>query len=305
MLLSKKLGNEFNFPPESSQGVNLIELPNKNAAARSSVRIPVIKITNFPWELTKDDVEAFLCDYNIQDCSIHIPIDKSTGKTRNETFVEMNELADVEKCVATLNRKMLKGRQVSVQSSSFTELFNTHFPFAVSEQNIFLTKEEINSLLVVCKNYKMHFSRRCAQRPFEHICSLLYLLPWKIVNISNRDLIFELVKQCLEALLFHISKPMSSLTAGTLDRYLKASLSFPIFTEKQKKILQQMADVPQSMAVGTQKESIMACESNQFSSELGKDFLTDSQLNDSLSSRIQILEEELIKLKFLIENNKK
>ena len=97
-----------------------------------------------------------MSDFNVEESKIHIPIDKSTGKTRNETFVELKELSDAEKCVATLNRKILKGRPVSVQSSSFSELFNTHFPFNVPEQNVFLTKDEVNSILTVCKNYKVN-----------------------------------------------------------------------------------------------------------------------------------------------------
>lgn len=171
---------------------------------------------------------------------MHIPIDRTTGKTRNETFIELKDFNEAERCVAYYNRKILKGRLVSVQSSSYTELFNTHFPHAIPEQNIFLAKEEINSILAVCKNFKMHFSRRCAQRPFEHIESILSLLPWKIINVASRDMIFEMVKQALEYLLGHLSRPLSTLADEVLDCYMCAALNFPIFTEKQKKMLQQM-----------------------------------------------------------------
>lgn len=215
-------------------------LPEAVSFARTTQRRPVIKITNFPWEITKDDICDFLADFQVEETKVHIPIDRTTGKTKNEAFIELKELANAEKCVATLNRKILKGRPVAVQSSSFTELFNTHFPFAVAEQNLFLTREEVNSILAVCKNYKMHFSRRCAQRPFEHICSILYLLPWKILNVATRDAIFEMVKQGLEFLTSHLYKPISILGEETLERYMKAANWFPIFTEKQKKILLQV-----------------------------------------------------------------
>lgn len=134
-----------------------------NSSQGSSPRKPIIKIANFPWEVTKEDFAEFLMDFSIEESKIHIPIDRSTGKTKNEAYVELRELPDAERCIATLNRRFLKGRPVSVQSSSFTELFNTHFPFAASEQNIFLTKEEINSILTICKNYKvnLHFIVNC------------------------------------------------------------------------------------------------------------------------------------------------
>lgn len=133
--------------PSTTSCVNLFQ--------GSSQRKPIIKITNFPWEITKDDFVDFFSEFPLDETKIHVPIDRSTGKTKNEAFIELKEFSDVERCIATLNRKILKGRPVSVQSSSPTELFNTHFPFAIPEQNIFLTKDEINSILTVCKNYKV------------------------------------------------------------------------------------------------------------------------------------------------------
>ena len=136
----------------------------------SSLRRPIIKMTNFPWEITKDDIIEFFDEFTMQESKIHIPIDRSTGKTKNEAFIELRDFADCERCIASFNRKILKGRPVSVQSSSYTELFNTHFPLAAPEQNLFLTREEINSILAICKNYKVSFALifRCTFREGVH-----------------------------------------------------------------------------------------------------------------------------------------
>lgn len=206
-------------------------------------KVATIKIANFPWEISKSEIVHFLSGCClVSDTKVHIPIDKTTGKTRNEAFVELREDADVDRCVISLNRKYLKGRMVSVQPSDFSELFHVHFPLSDIEQQVLLTKDEINSLLLVCKNFKVHFSRRCAQRPYEHVCSLLYLLPWKQMNVVNRDAIFEMVKQALEFLLNHLNRPLPSLGAETLNRFLKAIYWFPVFTDRQRKITQQMCE---------------------------------------------------------------
>lgn len=86
----------------------------------------------------------------------------------------------------------------------------------------------------------MHFSRKCAQRPFEHICSILHLLPWKMISVATRDVMFEMVKQALEYLLGHLYRPLTNISDETLDRFMKAAKTFPIFTENQKNILQTM-----------------------------------------------------------------
>ena len=59
----------------------------------------------------------------------------------------------------------------------------------------FLTRDEVNAILLVCKNYKLHFSRKCAERPFENVISIISKIPWhipKIINTLHRDHIFEL-----------------------------------------------------------------------------------------------------------------
>jgi len=61
----------------------------------------------------------------------------------------------------------------------------------------FLTRDEVNAILLVCKNYKLHFSRKCAERPFENVISIISKIPWhipKIINTLHRDHIFELLK---------------------------------------------------------------------------------------------------------------
>jgi len=66
-----------------------------------------------------------------------------------------------------------------------------------AKDGCFLTRDEVSAILLVCKNYKLHFSRKCAERPFENVISIISKIPWHIPNIINtlhRDHIFELLK---------------------------------------------------------------------------------------------------------------
>lgn len=64
---------------------------------------------------------------------------------------------------------------------------------------IYLKRDEIQAILMVCRNYKMHFSRKCADRPFENVVSIVAKIPWHISDacptILHRDHIFELLKR--------------------------------------------------------------------------------------------------------------
>ncbi|KAI9285956.1 hypothetical protein BC943DRAFT_322172 [Umbelopsis sp. AD052] len=61
----------------------------------------------------------------------------------------------------------------------------------------FITRQEINSLLTICRNYKIHFSRKCPERPFENIMSIVCKYPWyqpELVTALQRDHIYECLK---------------------------------------------------------------------------------------------------------------
>jgi RNA recognition motif-containing protein len=113
-------------------------------------------------------------------------MDRTTGKTLSDAYVEFLTVADMRRAIDTRNQKPLKGRIVSVTECSQEELLAVVFPKwrgrfqgtsaippatevvrtmstaaggGSSGCPPFITREEINSLLVVCKNYKVNQNR--------------------------------------------------------------------------------------------------------------------------------------------------
>lgn len=110
-------------------------------------------------------------------------MDRTTGKTLSDAYVEFATVFDMRRAIETKNQKPLKGRVVSVTECCQEELLKVVFPkwrghfqgiSAIPPPNEvlrtmttaagggsssgcppFITREEINSLLVVCKNYKV------------------------------------------------------------------------------------------------------------------------------------------------------
>lgn len=116
---------------------------------------PILKLTNIPWEISTYDVQIYLAKYNIDLDAIHIPIDRTTGKTRNEAFVEMATFADLIDAIATKHRQIIKSREIFLNRSSSDELFRAHFPKLRLDLNEFITSEEISSIATICRYYKV------------------------------------------------------------------------------------------------------------------------------------------------------
>ncbi|KAI8375460.1 hypothetical protein BD560DRAFT_488644 [Blakeslea trispora] len=179
--------------PESSFG--------SDCAPYSPHYYPCVKLTNLlintefvfnlkiPWDISQQDVKQFFNNCKNPSAStytqsIHIMMDRTTGKTLSDAYVEFATTMDMKRAIETKNQKPLKGRIVSVIECSQEELLSVVFPkwrgqfYGVSaippaaevikSMSIttggggsggsgcppFITREEINSLLVVCKNYK-------------------------------------------------------------------------------------------------------------------------------------------------------
>lgn len=116
----------------------------------------VVKLTNIAWDTSEADVRRYLCKYEIAEHGIHIPIDRITGKTKNFALVELKEKPNLHE--GGMKKDALKSRTVDIQESSYQEIFTTHFPKFDEKQNIFLTREEINSIVQICRNFKVHIS---------------------------------------------------------------------------------------------------------------------------------------------------
>ncbi|KAF9976857.1 hypothetical protein BGZ73_007656 [Actinomortierella ambigua] len=111
----------------------------------------------------------------------------------------------------------------------------------------FVTRDEINALLVVCRNYKLHFSRKCAERPFENILSIIAKYPWhrpQLVLPLHRDHIFELLKLSIESLRVHLSKDFHTIHPTLLERMVRCAILTPAFTERQKAMVLHVAGCP-------------------------------------------------------------
>ena len=101
---------------------------------------------------------------------IHIPMQSSTGKTISECFVELENANDANEAIKL--RKFVKGRLISVVPASQQELMDRLFPGIQLHDNesfelipglsiennqtcTFLSQEEINGILMVCKRFKV------------------------------------------------------------------------------------------------------------------------------------------------------
>ncbi|KAI9320871.1 hypothetical protein BX666DRAFT_2024480 [Dichotomocladium elegans] len=238
---------------------------------------PCAKLTNIPWDVSQNDIRNFFGNCRSPNLathaqSIHIMMDRTTGKTLSDAYVEFAGMADLRRAIETRHHKPLKGRIVTVSECSQEDLLRVVFPKwrgqfcgvsaippaseVVKSMSTaagggsssgcppFVTREEINSLLVVCKNYKLHFSRKCAERPFENIISVITKYPWHqahLISTMHRDHIYEMLKLSIESLKTHLSKDYVQIDPTLLERLTRAGIMCPAFTERQKTMLLQTA----------------------------------------------------------------
>lgn len=126
-------------------------------------QVTIFKIENISWETTVEDIRKYFAGFEISKYGIHIPIDRQSGKTRNYGFVECVDLNSERKPTDGMNGVYLKNRTVDIHPSSLLEMTAAHF-----EDEKLLKRDDINAIVSICRNYKLHFSRKCAERPFQH-----------------------------------------------------------------------------------------------------------------------------------------
>eukprot|EP00158_Paraphelidium_tribonemae_P001086 Partr_v1_DN23960_c0_g1_i3_m49220 len=186
---------------------------------------------------------------------------KTLGKTMPDAFVELESAEQVQHAIATFHRSYMKNRQVSVRKASMQQLMQIVFPqwshstgsrpeACLSDKNygrVYLTRDEISALISVCKNYKLHYSRKCADRPFENIMSIIRCVPWDNPTVSpstlHRDHLFELFKVALDALRMHLSKDYHHVSTSLLNDFVSVGVQCPGFTERQKLVILQSAGI--------------------------------------------------------------
>lgn len=127
-------------------------------------------------------------------------MDRASGKTLSDRcFVEFANIHELRSALSVRTPMFLRGRIVRMVESSPAVLFHATFPNhnALLPGGPFITRDEINSLLVICKSYKLHGSRKCPERPFENILSIVSKCPWHqphLITTMHRDHIYEMLK---------------------------------------------------------------------------------------------------------------
>lgn len=152
----------------------------------TDLRQAVIKISNISWDLTTTEVIEWLTGkaekqssnsrpvfklkpsndilvtgqiINISKRHIHIPIDRSTGKTKADMYVELLGPQDALYCIKKYNKGILKGRSVTISMSSMEELHEVHF-YSINAMKCIDTDQVLSfsgteAILNICRNYKV------------------------------------------------------------------------------------------------------------------------------------------------------
>ncbi|RKO83424.1 hypothetical protein BDK51DRAFT_49976 [Blyttiomyces helicus] len=300
---------EHDAPLTTSTGMapsSLVVLLGMRPNVPSTAGFAVLKLKNIPWDLCISEVCRFFASSEVAighspphlTQAVHIIMNRETGKTQSECFVEFPTVGDAQRAlVRNSGRGCLRGRNVVAAWSSQEELRAALFPTwagtpppadadstpsspaetgevtvssrlaaadagpygsSSAEQSAdaagpadrghtikpFLSRDEINSILMICKQFKLYFSRKCAERPFENVISILAKMPWyepELISTIQRDHIFEMLKLSLESLHYHLSREHHQISGSLQSRMVRAGLCVPLFTERQKTLLMSVA----------------------------------------------------------------
>lgn len=211
-------------------------------------------MSNIPWDATYNDIVQWLKPHCAVEFGIHLLMDRTTepgatsvGKTLSDAYVEFKDTRSWTLLVHLrgASKTYLKGRQVIVRESSHEELFRRIFPNHSSDtdesRRMYLSRDEINTILLVCKHYKLHYSRKCADRPFECVISIVSKIPWldaeMCPTLMQRDHVFEMLKISIETLRGHLNKDYRHVSPQLLVRLARVGVSCTGFTERQKNVL--------------------------------------------------------------------
>lgn len=125
-----------------------------------SINFAVIKIGNIPWEISsrdvKDLIEPFLWKNKALQDWVHIPINRQTGKTLSELFVEIPTIIEAQIICSKLDKLILKQRALSVTMSSYEELMAALTKSETNFKNELISEADVESLKDICMNYKVH-----------------------------------------------------------------------------------------------------------------------------------------------------
>lgn len=124
-----------------------------------TITFAIIKIGNIPWEISTYDVveliAPFLWKSKPSQDWVHIPIDRDTGKTLSDLFVEIPTFYEAQIICSNLDKHIMKQRALSVSISCYDELLSALIKPCVLSTGLFITPEEVDKILDICTNYKV------------------------------------------------------------------------------------------------------------------------------------------------------
>lgn len=135
---------------------------------KDSINFAVIKIGNVPWDVSTRDICQLIEPHlwrsaPFQDW-VHIPIDRDTGKTLGDVYVEVPTEFEAQLLCQRLDKHLMKQRALQVCMSTYDELTAVVISPEALKQQTFITKEDASSLLDICRNYKVKWSAfECAR----------------------------------------------------------------------------------------------------------------------------------------------
>lgn len=124
----------------------MLSIDQHLTSQKSPIRLAILKISNISWDLASSDIIDLLKEHTVQPEHVHIPIDRDTGKTRNDMFVEFIDLASMTLAIQVHNKVIIKSRSLLFSASTFQELHDAHFP---------LPPEEVRLIINICRYYKV------------------------------------------------------------------------------------------------------------------------------------------------------
>ncbi|KAF3160687.1 hypothetical protein TWF106_006034 [Orbilia oligospora] len=225
----------------------------------------LVKIENIPYNLDDDMLFEFLGKSHglvpEEHGGIHIIMDRTTGKTM-DCFLEFPSVGVAERFIqrrCNNNRRcILGGRHISLELVRQGELMRWLFPkvrgatwgedgdLVVGEWKAFhapveiVSREELVMILGHARTpHRSPFSRKCLQRPYESLMSVVTKFPWKETDdytLKQRDLIFQAAFEAGELLKRQILRGKAGPNIDLrLLRRLCRTISFcPGFTYRQK-----------------------------------------------------------------------
>ncbi|KNE66776.1 hypothetical protein AMAG_19505 [Allomyces macrogynus ATCC 38327] len=96
------------------------------------VKYPVVKMSNIPWDVTQRDIQDYFSPTQIPSIGglplVHVLMVRESGKTKSDAFVELPTISHLGEALHDRQRRILRGRIVTLTPSSQEELMRAVFP---------------------------------------------------------------------------------------------------------------------------------------------------------------------------------